>query len=216
MQGLLFHVPTGMLAAVIEDRKTKTRRLGGLKKVNKKPDDWAFVGFDEMSEGKFEAAFKKKDDKEGYTTVHCKPRLKKGEVVYVKESYHFNGYNNIYKVDASEDSLAHVKKKNLFKWSNAMFCPHTDKKTGLQVARTFLKIKSVRVERLNNITKEDSIKEGIGVVDIVDGVEYFGTRATAFYKNPIDAFMELIDKINGKGTGKSNPFVFVYEFEKNK
>ena len=41
-------------------------------------------------------------------------------------------------------------------------------------------------------------------MDIATSLQYSNTR---------DAFAELIDKVSGKGTWASNPYVFVYEFE---
>jgi hypothetical protein len=36
------------------------------------------------------------------------------------------------------------------------------------------------------------------------------------YLTPRQAFAALIDKVSGKGTWESNPYVFVYEFELEK
>lgn len=33
------------------------------------------------------------------------------------------------------------------------------------------------------------------------------------YNTPRDAFSALIDKVSGKGTWESNPYVWVYEFK---
>lgn len=33
------------------------------------------------------------------------------------------------------------------------------------------------------------------------------------FPNPCEAFAVLIDKVSGKGTWESNPYVFVYDFE---
>lgn len=77
-----------------------------------------------------------------------------------------------------------------------------------------IKITNIRVERLRDISDEDCLREGIYLSQ-----EEFGKPSTyAFndeylYLNPRSAFMVLIDKVSGKGTWQSNPIVWVYEFE---
>ena len=83
-----------------------------------------------------------------------------------------------------------------------------------------IRITNVRVERLQDITDEDCFREGIqritcclyeyqGICYSFDGDrEKMGT-----YKTAKEAFAALFDKISGKGTWESNPWVYVYEFE---
>lgn len=77
-----------------------------------------------------------------------------------------------------------------------------------------IKITSIRVERLQDISDEDCLREGIYLSQ-----EEFGKPSTYtfndeyLYMNPRSAFKALIDKVSGKGTWESNPFVWVYEFE---
>lgn len=71
-----------------------------------------------------------------------------------------------------------------------------------------IRITGVWVERLQDISDEDCKKEGL---EFRAGWNYHSHRG-AFY-TPRDAFAALIDKIFGKGTWESNPWVFVYEFE---
>lgn len=76
-------------------------------------------------------------------------------------------------------------------------------------------IKDVRIERLQDISEEDCLAEGIQ--DIVgktypDTHFYCITKADTCYVTPREPFAQLIDKLSGKGTWASNPFVFVYNF----
>ena len=75
-------------------------------------------------------------------------------------------------------------------------------------------IKNVRIERLQDISEEDCLAEGI--VDFESKINkahfYSITDKSATYSTPRKPFAILIDKISGKGTWASNPFVFVYEF----
>lgn len=75
-----------------------------------------------------------------------------------------------------------------------------------------IKITNIRVERLQDISDEECLKEGIickngrYIVETYKGVVFYTTDAR-------QAFAYLIDKVSGKGTWDSNPYVFVYDFE---
>lgn len=89
-----------------------------------------------------------------------------------------------------------------------------------------IKITNIRVEHLREISDEDCMKEGIYKHDPVHIVGYnhnfiaYSYDATEdphlkkwWFRTPREAFQKLIDKVSGKGTWDSNPFVWVYEFE---
>lgn len=75
-------------------------------------------------------------------------------------------------------------------------------------------ITNVRIERLQDISEEDCLAEGI--VDFESKINkahfYSITEKSATYSTPREPFAQLIDKLSGKGTWASNPFVFVYNF----
>jgi hypothetical protein len=83
-----------------------------------------------------------------------------------------------------------------------------------------IRITNVRVERLQDISDEDCLREGI-VEYTCNLYEYRGIcysfegdkTKMGTHKTPREAFAALIDKVFGKGTFDSNPWVFVYEFE---
>lgn len=91
-----------------------------------------------------------------------------------------------------------------------------------------IKITNIRVERLQDISDEDCLREGI-YFDKEGGQSIGYPLAVPFYytfrgavnrdgkqlywSTPKDAFAALIDKVSGKGTWESNPLVWVYEFE---
>lgn len=100
-------------------------------------------------------------------------------------------------------------------WDNEMFV-----KADLMPHR--IRITNIRVERLQDISEEDCIAEGIrrfGKEYVRFKKEYCYTcqnyAVTDFYSfsTPREAYAALIDKISGKGTWESNPWVFVYDFE---
>ena len=82
-----------------------------------------------------------------------------------------------------------------------------------------IRITGIKVQRLQSISDEDCMKEGI-----MEG-EFMNTWDTFYFdewgdvpnhitfKRPRDAYRDLIDRISGKGTWNRNPWVYVYEFE---
>lgn len=96
-------------------------------------------------------------------------------------------------------------------WNNKMFVkadlmPH------------HIRITDIRVERLHDISDKDCIAEGIKVSPRGNIFSFIFTRGKksvdgVFVDSPRKAYASLIDKVSGKGTWESNPYVFVYDFE---
>ena len=82
-----------------------------------------------------------------------------------------------------------------------------------EMARIFLKVTSVRVERLQDITEDDICKEGLDNDYLTWWVSECGTaRALRF---PIDGWKRLWKSTAKDGyKWEDNPHVFVYEFER--
>lgn len=78
-----------------------------------------------------------------------------------------------------------------------------------------IRITDIRVERLQDISDEDCIKEGLLAGEQEPRMYGFklpkGTVIS--FLTPREAFSALIDRISGRGTWNRNPWVFVYEFE---
>ena len=77
-----------------------------------------------------------------------------------------------------------------------------------------IRITDIRAERLQEISEEDCFAEGV-VQQHGEGAngEIYSYIRKASIQYPREAYAALIDKISGKGTWASNPYVFVYEFE---
>lgn len=131
-------------------------------------------------------------------------RYKIGEVVAVAQRYSDIGA-------ASFDEWE--RETNWFKkgFTNKMFVradlmPH------------HIKITDVRIERLQDITEEDCLKEGVW--QFYDDKNLFYVSKNIGYAPDVaflsarEAFWYLIDSISGKGTLERNPWVEVYTFEK--
>lgn len=95
-------------------------------------------------------------------------------------------------------------------WDNKMFV-----RAELMPVR--IVIKEVKVERLQDITDEDCLREGIfraggeyGPLSTIR-YDYHGNKGGGF-ATPREAFASLIDKVCGKGTWDYDPFVWVFGF----
>ena len=77
-----------------------------------------------------------------------------------------------------------------------------------------IRITDIKIERLQDISCENCLHEGIKEIDITHYRKryVFGDHKIE-YDTPRDAFASLIDKISGKGTWESNPWVVAYSFE---
>lgn len=147
--------------------------------------------------------------------LEFKPQYRMGEVVAVAQSYQKAG---VVFVPIRESALVNKKggkwgnAETLKGWNNKMFVrpelmPHA------------IKITNIRIERLQDISDEDCLAEGIE--KMIVGCEYYcysflspnPNKIWEDFKSPRQAYATLIDKINGKGTWASNPYVFVYDFE---
>lgn len=78
-----------------------------------------------------------------------------------------------------------------------------------------IKILGVRAERLQDISNEDCIKEGIEEErNWSNGTEWFTyCSGTHSFDTPREAYKALINSIDGKDTWDNNPWVWVYDYE---
>ena len=214
MKGILFKPE--MFQAVIEERKTQTRRLGGLEEVNENPDKAIFYGMrtdpdavkvlSKPLKGTY-AYFELPGD----NLKFIKPRYQPGEVVYLKEPYLLDAAGNVIYKHKSD-----VQMQTLAKWKNKMFMP-------ARHARHFIEIVTARPERLQDITKYDALKEGVKwdpQFKKYDCYQCLTIRHTGndicedgFYSSPRSSFKSLWKSINGEESWNKNPWVWVYQFK---
>ena len=202
MQKIMFNDRYGLTDAVIEGRKTMTRRLI--------PDEffgltWDTRGNTLVYENEYGDFIDVRLSK--YT------RYKDGEIVSVAQNY-FSTYdeskweNGIWYNEFADGSDI----TNHAGWINKMFVkaeymPHQIRITG------------IKCERLQDISDEDCFREGISEswYESTDTTTYGYAdekKGTAVeFDTPRKAFAALIDKVSGRGTWESNPWVVVYEFE---
>ncbi len=176
---------TTMVQAILEGRKTQTRRI-----IKSIPHDAYKIWFDGgewIIQNKYYKCW----------TEKLEPKYKKDDILWVRETFNkllFNIY--AYKAD-------NKKRYNSISWKPSIFMPK-------EAARIFLKVTNIRVERLHDISENDAIAEGIKSIDNVC-YDYLSDK---FYRKPYESFCTLWTKINGKESWNQNPFVWVYEFER--
>lgn len=198
---------TEMVKAILEDRKTCTRRV--IKKKYSNTD----IDFHEDKYGKrlveiqndAPAPVKNPNGTTTYSLVACeeiKKPYKVGDILYVRETWkefkkrigqgeqcHLGSF---YGYKADEDNHGNPSEFYDGKWKPSIHMPKV-------AARIFLKVINVRAERLQDITEDQIKKEGIR--------EEFPPLAQ-------DAFQELWDSTTKEYRWRLNPWVWVIEFER--
>lgn len=184
MKKIMFNDQYGLTKAVLEGRKTQTRRI--IKDVD------LLQCLNELEEDGVLKCIK------GDIVAQGNARYKVGEVVAIAQAY--------------KDCKRFVCLQETAGFNNKMFVK-------VELMPHHIRITDVRIERLQDISDEDCIAEGI-----TQGIRRFNNGETVFYKfenkdNPFvfskarGAYATLIDRISGKATWNANPFVFVYGFE---
>lgn len=211
----MFNDKLGLTQAVLEGRKTMTRRIC---KYDRPDESWdivfpVFESKDYDSEGNLISplygAFGWKN-KDGDFTGWNNPLYKVGEVVAIAQSYRDSGYSPDSLDRHPKDLSVRGLMKNSAGWNNKMFVKS-------YACKHHIKITNVKVERLQDISDEDCLKEGIiHAYTDNNGIKRYHTPHTkrGYLSTDVaqQAFAFLIDKVSGKGTWESNPFVFAYEF----
>lgn len=208
----MFNDAFQLTQAVLDGRKTQTRRIitcpikfkgewvAGFH-VYRRHSDNAILEYPCMYDA----------DERDFDGGYISPRYKVGEVVAVAQSYE----SLFHSKHSPDDFLLDHSNMNP-KYCGAGFKNKMFVKSELMPNR--IRITDVRVERLNDISEDDCFKEGIYASnshEIGYGIPwvYGFDKCKEVYFTPREAYAALIDKIAGKGTFESNPYVFVYEFE---
>jgi len=119
-----------------------------------------------------------------------------GQVLWIRETWR-DGSDGI-------EYRANDVDPNLLKWRPSIFMPRI-------ASRITLEVTGVRVQRLQEITNDDALAEG------VDVSAYHANGAEAIRKTSgILAYMDVWESINGgRGFGWStNPWIWVVEFKR--
>ena len=141
----------------------------------------------------------------GNTPKHLPYKV--GEVIAIAQPYK----NIIQCLPMYSDAILGVdgipRKEFKAGWNNKMFV-----KASLMPHH--IKITDVKVERLQDISDENILKEGVFQFDELFYVsKNIGYAPEVAFPTAREAFWYLIDSISGKGTWESNPWVAAYSFE---
>ena len=181
-----------MVQAILEGRKTQTRRLIGNELIIEQA---------EFESGNRPNVIRSEPSLQYWTENSC-PFGQVGDRLWVRETfgtkirnvggtphesftYKADNPNEIYCYDCNGNGVP-------VKWKPSIHMPRV-------ASRILLEITKIGIERLNDISEADCIKEGIGSALLRD------------CKRP--KFMQLWESINGTGSWDKNPWVWVVEFK---
>jgi len=190
-----------MIRAILDGRKTQTRRI-----VKPQP---------EYSHGMGKWVLYPKQHPTVYADLinafkYC-PYGQPGDVLWVKETYSVLEPEHIisgrmkdrfvFKADMKTKESEEIRQELIkcgypYKWKSSRFMPK-------EACRIKLLIEDIRVERLQDISEEDAMAEGV-----------IATPYFSWETGYIDSYHELWESINGKGSWDANPFVWVIKFKK--
>ncbi len=150
---------TFSVKAILEGKKTETRRLNGLKTINENPDDWHLMdlslnpelmnlktGREYIKKGLI-ATFEWDGYGEIYQNIKCPYFV--GQKLWVRETWYEFNEMPYYK---AEERYKEEDVHN-WKWKSSIFMPK-------KYARIWLEAIEVRVEKINQISDNDVILEG--------------------------------------------------------
>lgn len=164
-----------MVRATLDGRKTQTRRI-----VKHKPDkDCPYAENNVMAA----CPYGKPGDRL-WVKETWKPDPSWGLTERTKPTEIEEGTHILYRATIGEHPKAHWQK-----WRSCLFMRRW-------MSRITLEIEAVRVERLQEITDEDAIAEGMPIDDAVHD------------------YSVLWNSINGQGSWDANPFVWVVQFKR--
>lgn len=206
-----------------EGVNTQTRRTNGLDYINKSPGDFAMpelvIRRRERSKKEPSALYARFSHKELYVLIKC-PYGLVGDRLWVREAHRIIVLEN--EQEITDYKGAPVKRmRDILDMSSWLPSIHMRR----EHCRTVLEITGVRVERLQEISEEDAIAEGVTCLGGVNGTydrddfsgcwtNYSSTETAAYWNSPIDSYHSLWDSINGVGSWMLNPWVWVIEFRK--
>lgn len=206
----MFNDRYGLTQAVLSGRKTQTRRIISCPKSSKGQEVCGFYVYRRMSDNAV-LEYPIMHDADGFDIegAYILPKYKVGEVVAVAQAYRDTWQHTGY--------MTEIEAKQCAGYSNKMF-------VSADLMPHHIRITNVRVERLQDISDEDCIKEGVELnprqyeydaqkVYFVRNLGHWRSFGCYNFNTPREAYAALIDKISGKGTWESNPYVFVYDFE---
>ncbi len=206
MQKIMFNDKYGLTQAVLEGRKTQTRRMLNPTMFFKKLETCEGWSNEDVRAWK-RSCNRRFYESQGDTLQHMldyalsSSRYKVGETVAIAQPYA--------DITPQVDWVKCMIRKEKLGWNNKMFVRAEDMPHHIRITK-------IRIERLQDIKSEDCLNEGIwraGDVGFEGTTYWYHGLANSSFRTPQEAYASLIDRISGKGTWATNPYVFVYDFE---
>lgn len=202
---------TPVVQSLLEKKKNQTRRRNGLEKID--PKAMEVVRSDQfLIRGDWVARYRLETVEERYevTNIIKCPYGDVGDVLWVRETF-----QKIEFVKSGSSEYLYKSDIDLFNpdivcWSPSIHMPK-------EAARLFYRITSIHVERLQSITEDDAIGEGVGRHSDFGSTGYINYLSPEEAVTDIDAiwsFETLWESIYGRGSWLKNPWVWVIKFEK--
>lgn len=223
---ILFSGP--MVKQIIYRKKFQTRRTNGLELVNASPDDWTFSRVMTEEVGDRSLAVFTKGGR--IITIPCRYGLP-GHHLWVRENYCFREFceasgiddwfaNVSYEADGSHRTIYQCDApSDVGFWPGAAIRKYEGKNRPSifmyrWISRLSLQITDIRVERLQNISSQDAIDEGLlSVMDGTGTLKWRGDWETETRIMPIDAYQDIWESINGPESWRANPWVWAITFK---
>lgn len=219
---ILFSGP--MIRALLAGTKTQTRRtlkfqpapgIGIVRKTIRPLDDAPYHAFERRSVY-------------GNYAGELDIRIKRGDRLWVKEAHYITDDGHEKSVVYSDDQqsvhehLAAIDSMQAdLNLSDSWAKPHRTQRPSIFMprwaSRMTLTVTDVRVERLQDISRDDAIAEGLikdetaPPVAVEMGCDWSFEGDTRF-GSPVSAYAALWDHINGAGAWVANPWVVAYTF----
>ena len=206
---------TQMVKAILEDRKTVTRRV--IKPQPQMQLCYTFAGSDAGTWGYpgkdahvyWGDEFKRPENlSEEESTRIWKTIGNADDILYVRETWQyidFAGEHNGYVYKASENGNLWETETEGWTWKPSIHMPK-------EAARIFLRITSVHVERLQDMTEDDALKEGVDTGVLFTDDETLEIPALRCFQKLWNSTIKKSDM--DKYGWNENPYVWVIEFER--
>lgn len=209
---------TEMVRAILEGRKTQTRRL--IRPQYRGPETGFFINYRVVDD-----AFSGIDyhDGDGRRTRSMRWPCYPGDVLWVRETWNYGYVDSNYREYSEPDTWFEQedpKEKRTHYMACSRYWYYADAEDSRdmkelagrwrpsihmprEAARLFLRVKDVRSERIQSITNKDAKAEGVTCATDNSGMMHR------------HKFRQLWDSITGPGNNwEANPWVWVIEFER--
>jgi hypothetical protein len=186
-----------MVCAILEGRKTQTRRvvkvprwaLAGQMECDGCEPNWPMAEDCYGDRQKIDCPYGQPGDRLWVRETFCEFDPNKHGILGIHEKY-------AYRAETTPEG-EEIRKGYGYSWRPSIFMPRW-------ASRITLEVTAVRVERVQDISPEDALAEGD--VEALTNPRHKETS--------IDWYHNLWDSINGAGSWASNPWVWVVEFRR--